>query len=46
MACTWYHPKKRDGNESKKWSTGVILFSHCPFCGTEYGPIERGTENE
>ena len=41
-----YHPKKQDGGESKKWKTGFIGFSYCPFCGTAYGSIPAPADEE
>lgn len=35
-----YHRKKKDGSVSKKWFSGSVFFSYCPFCGTKYEDIK------
>ena len=31
-----FHPKNKDGSESKRWIKSFVTFRFCPFCGKEY----------
>jgi len=36
-----YHPKNKEGNESKAWKKSVIMFNFCPLCGKPTRPPEK-----
>jgi len=33
-----YHPRRKDGSESKAWKKAVIMFNYCPMCGKPVKP--------